>query len=455
MGKVWVAEHLSLHTDVVVKFMAKEVTEEADALSRFSREASAAAAVKSPHVVQMFDHGVMEDGVPYIVMELLEGQDLAAHLARHGRMAPTDVAALVIQVAKALHKAHQVGVIHRDIKPENIFLCDGEAGDVFVKLLDFGVAKRSERSASKTTTGQVLGTPYYMSPEQILGENIDARTDIWSLGVVAFEALTGKRPFDGATVGAITLAIHANRPCISAHIPDPNGALDRWFAKACARDVSQRFATAREAAQALSAAAGDPRASQALIRATMTSLVGEGTNPSIFLGPDGLATGAAGAPTGAIDEGRGERDRVATSLSATFSVPSSKSRRSPLVFVVAAAAALVGIVGAAAFVALRKDSSETAKAAATAASPGTAASASETPASSAAAATAAETPANGANVGAAAKSPSGPTAGDPVAPPATKSAVSSAKGKAAPSQTSMGSFKPRPPPRKRDDDDIK
>jgi serine/threonine-protein kinase len=237
MGTVWVARHKGLETDVVVKFLGDvDHAERKDAEARFAREAAAAAAVKSPHVVQVFDHGTTADGTRYIVMELLEGRDLRTHLATQGPMAPRDVAAVVSQVAKALSKAHQVGVIHRDIKPDNIFLCDGEGGEMFVKVLDFGVAKREAVAGTKTTTGAVVGTPYYMSPEQILGEGpIDARSDIWSLGVVAFESLTGKRPYDGVTVGAVTLAIHSVQPVPSAVLPTLPPAVDEWFRRACAR----------------------------------------------------------------------------------------------------------------------------------------------------------------------------------------------------------------------------
>jgi len=251
MGRVWVAAHATLETEVVVKFMATEAAVHADAVTRFSREAALSAAVKSPHVVQMLDHGVTAGGTPYIVMEKLEGKDLADHLAAYGRMAPKDVASIVTQVAKALGRAHQAGVIHRDIKPENIFLCDGEGGEMFVKVLDFGIAKAQMTVGSSTTTGSVVGTPYYMSPEQIVGEReIDGRTDIWSLGVVVFESLTGVKPFEGSTIGAITLALHSATPRITAHANWLPPTFDEWFAKACARDPQARFASAREAAQA-------------------------------------------------------------------------------------------------------------------------------------------------------------------------------------------------------------
>ena len=318
MGKVWIAEHLTLDTNVVVKFMANEVAATADGAARFAREASVAAAVKSPHVVQVFDHGVTPEGDAYIVMELLEGRDLAAHISANGPMAPRDVAALVAQVAKALGKAHQVGVVHRDIKPDNIFLCDAEGGELFVKLLDFGIAKRDQHkvTTAATTTGAVVGTPYYMSPEQIVGDkDTDARTDIWSLGVVAFEAMTGKRPFEGTTVGAITLAIHTATRRITDHIPGAPVALDEWFSKACARNVKERFQTPREASQALLVATGDLAPSLPLLRAPMPSIVGDGSDPSL---PGVLAHDPNAPPSDG---------RAATHLSSVFPTPSSRPGR--------------------------------------------------------------------------------------------------------------------------------
>ncbi len=273
----------------------------------------------------MFDHGVTPDGDAYIVMEMLEGRDLAAHLSAHGPMAPADVAALVAQVAKALGKAHQVGVIHRDIKPDNIFLCDADGGELFVKLLDFGIAKRDQYlvSGSATTTGAVVGTPYYMSPEQIVGDKeIDARTDIWSLGVVAFEAMTGRRPFEGTTVGAITLAIHTGTRRITDHLPTAPAALDEWFAKTCARDPKERFQTPREVSQALLAAVGGAP-SAGLLRAPLPSIVGEGSDPSLGSASDAPSDG-----------------RAATNLSSVFPVP-KPNRPHPALLAGAAAAIVV------------------------------------------------------------------------------------------------------------------
>jgi serine/threonine protein kinase len=343
MGRVWVAEHLTLETNVVVKFMASDIAASADGAARFAREASVAAAVKSPHVVQVFDHGVTPEGDAYIVMEMLDGRDLAQHIAASGPMAPRDVAALVAQVAKALGKAHQVGVIHRDIKPDNIFLCDAEGGELFVKLLDFGIAKRDQQkvTSAATTTGAVVGTPYYMSPEQIVGDkDTDARTDIWSLGVVAYEAMTGRRPFEGTTVGAITLAIHTATRRITDHLPDASPALDEWFAKACARNVKERFQTPREAAQALLVATGDLAGSIPLLRAPMPSMVGDGgSDPSLASHLAQSSRSTTGEP---LSDGR-----AATHLSSAFPTPpgSRAGRSRPALIVAAVAVALVVVAG--------------------------------------------------------------------------------------------------------------
>ena len=258
MGSVWVAEHLSLHTHVVVKFMSRDLAESPDAVARFSREAAAASQVKSPHVVQMLDHGVGDTGAPYIVMELLEGTDLEEHLRASGVLDRRQTVGIVGQLARALSKAHEQGIVHRDIKPSNVFLLDAGAGEVFVKLLDFGIAKGPPVGivGDTTKTGAFVGSPFYMSRVHVVGtKNLDFRSDLWSLGVVVYEMLTVKKPFFADNVGALALQIHRDPlPVPSREDPSLPAALDAWFARACAREMDQRFGSAKEMAAALAVA---------------------------------------------------------------------------------------------------------------------------------------------------------------------------------------------------------
>jgi serine/threonine-protein kinase len=251
MGAVWLADHLALETEVVVKFMHEALGEDASSRERFSREAVAASQVKSPHVVQTFDHGVTPEGVAFIVMEKLDGQDLA-HRVEQGVLSPKDTALIMTQTCRALGRAHQVGIVHRDIKPDNIFLCDVGSDEPFVKLLDFGIARSmNPKLDNKTRTGAMMGTPYYMSPEQFAGtKDIDHRTDLWSLGIVAYECLTGKRPFDADTIGGLAIAVHSGNFPVPSLIRPDLAAFDPWFQKACARNMGDRFQSAKEFADA-------------------------------------------------------------------------------------------------------------------------------------------------------------------------------------------------------------
>jgi serine/threonine protein kinase len=196
--------------------------------------------------------------VPFIVMELLEGIDLGARLAAEGKLSPAETLPIVSQLCKALERAHEKGVIHRDIKPANVFLAT-EGGDVFVKLLDFGIAKTGKVvSHGATVAGEALGTPYYMSPEQFRSaKEIDLRSDLWSVGVLVYETLTGELPFDADTVGALAIIVSEGGFVAPSGIePSLPKAFDAWFAKACARDPNTRFGSARELAEGLRSAFG-------------------------------------------------------------------------------------------------------------------------------------------------------------------------------------------------------
>ena len=192
MGSVWHATHLGLDIPCAVKFIEGEFAALAEAQARFEREAKAAAQLRSPHVVQILDHGVWEN-TPYIAMELLEGEDLGKRLTKLGTLPPAEINAIIQQVARALTKAHQAGIVHRDLKPDNIFLVRDDDREI-VKVLDFGIAKKNTTgldTGNNTKTGAMLGTPYYMSPEQAQGtKGVDWRSDLWSLGVTIWKTMT-------------------------------------------------------------------------------------------------------------------------------------------------------------------------------------------------------------------------------------------------------------------------
>jgi serine/threonine protein kinase len=356
MGAVWVADHLTLNTQVVVKFMSAELARDPANVKRFSKEASAAAAVKSPHVVQTFDHGVAPNGAPFIVMELLLGEEMAARIRRLGPLPLPAVAEIISHASKALGRAHSAGIIHRDIKPENIFLCSAEEGEIFAKILDFGIAKIQDPAGALaiTRTGATLGTPYYMSPEQALGfKDIDSRTDLWSLGVVAFEALTGVRPFDGDTMGALAVAIaHAPLPIPSRKNAFLGPAIDAWFARACARDRRERFATAKELSDAFQVASrvevsrapvsSDVSPSAQTIRAAEGTVIPEPTAPPVSPSAKSIGLATTTAPTS--DTNRDETPPQE---------PPEKRRALAVRLVAVVVGCLVGAVGTAAIVVSR------------------------------------------------------------------------------------------------------
>ena len=258
-ASVWVAEHLALTTTVAVKLIDPELAKKESARERFRREATAAAQLRSAHVVQILDHGI-EGDQPFIVMELLDGEDLFERLTHRTRITLRETSKIVTQVARALTRAHAAGIIHRDLKPENIFLVPNDDDEV-VKVLDFGVAKFKDpgkAAMQRTGLGTLIGTPHYMSPEQVKGiSEIDYRADLWALGVIAFQCVTGELPFDSEGVGDLLIKISVGEmPVPSKVLPSAPANFDAWFARACDRDPARRFQSAREMAVALGGVVG-------------------------------------------------------------------------------------------------------------------------------------------------------------------------------------------------------
>ncbi len=260
MAAVYEAEHLSLRKNVAVKVLAAELTASKIVSERFFREARAAASVKSPHIVDVYDSGRLEDGRPFIVMEMLEGESLYDRMARDRLISLPDTLKIVTDCAKGLLKAHSASIVHRDLKPENIFIIRGEDGQEFCKLLDFGLAKfyaplvGDEKQNRLTREGAVFGTPAYMSPEQVNGQgNVDHRADLWALGCMAYECLTGRPVWNMDQGVAMTFAAIATEPLpIPSHMnPQIPNSFDVWFKRALERDPDKRFQNAKELSDAL------------------------------------------------------------------------------------------------------------------------------------------------------------------------------------------------------------
>ena len=271
MGTVWLGQHMGLGTRVAIKFIRPQFAERADARRRFEIEARAAASVESKHAVKVYDYGVTEEGLPYIVMEYLEGESLSEALIRRGPFPAEEAAKVIGQASRALQKAHAANIVHRDLKPDNIFLAtnietenDDGLGYV-VKLVDFGIAKMLDvdREGAKglkgpTQDGSVIGTPNFMSPEQLtVGGSPGPLTDIWSLGACAFAAFTARIPFEGEVLGDIVLKVCVEPlPLPSKFNPDAPEGLDAWFLRACHREPAKRFQSVNELSEQLAKVCG-------------------------------------------------------------------------------------------------------------------------------------------------------------------------------------------------------
>jgi serine/threonine-protein kinase len=253
----------------------------------------------------------VEEGVPYIAMEVLDGEDLGGRLERVGTLTPEATARVLTHVARAIGKAHELGIVHRDLKPDNIFIVHNEDEEV-AKVLDFGVAKASSQGLGSgkdatTRTGAVIGTPQYMSPEQARGDRaVDWRSDLWALGVIAFECLVGVRPFEAEGVGTLLVKICAEEiPVPSSMAPVPEG-FDAWFARATQRDPDQRFQSARE-----------------MVDALRTALLGDEAGPTSNPAASARFEGAADQTT----EGRARPHPTTTGIAATEMEARSTVRR--------------------------------------------------------------------------------------------------------------------------------
>jgi serine/threonine-protein kinase len=253
MGVVIEARHLRLNQNVALKLLLPNVREMGDTVARFEREARAAARLQSQHVVRILDVDVLPDGCPFMVMELLRGRELDVEIKKRGQLPIEEAVSYILQACAAMAVAHRMGIVHRDLKPSNLFLSEAD-GQRTVKVFDFGISKLAgDVAQSVTATTSAFGTPLYMSPEQVRSvKHVDARTDIWSLGVILYEMLAGKPPFQEPSATALLVAIATDTP---THIrklrPDIPPPLANAVMRALEKDPDVRFSDVRELAAAI------------------------------------------------------------------------------------------------------------------------------------------------------------------------------------------------------------
>lgn len=258
MGAVYEGENVRIHRKVAIKVLHAAIALSQEAVQRFEREAQAAGRIGSEHIVEVLDLGNLPSGDRFMVMEFLDGQPLSARIKAKGRLTPHEIYPIARQILQGLAAAHGAGIIHRDLKPDNIYLLRSRAGQQdFVKLLDFGISKFNTLSGdsafSKTRTGAIMGTPYYMSPEQAQAtKSVDHRADLYAIGVVLYESITGRVPFEGQTFNQLLFKIVFDTPPpIEQLAPDCDAGFAAIVQKAMARDPNHRYSSAQEFQTAL------------------------------------------------------------------------------------------------------------------------------------------------------------------------------------------------------------
>src|SRR5262245_22581783 len=260
MGAVYEGENIRIHRTVAIKVLHSGVAENADAVQRFEREAQAAGRIGSEHIVEVLDLGNLPDGDRYMVMEFLDGDSLSGRIQKKEKLTARELYPIARQILEVLKAAHGAGIIHRDLKPDNVYLLKSRGGQAdFVKLLDFGISKFSalsgESGFSMTRTGAVMGTPYYMSPEQAKGaKGMDHRADLYAVGVILYECVTRRVPFNADTFNELLFKIVLETPQpVEQVVPDSDPEFNKIIQRGMAREPGHRYQTAREFQQALDA----------------------------------------------------------------------------------------------------------------------------------------------------------------------------------------------------------
>ncbi len=360
MGTVYEALNTTIGKRVAMKFVDAETAQSKESIARFQREAEAASAVESAHIVEIFDSGVADDGIPYLVMELLRGEDLGHRIKRCGRLEIGEAVHIVAQILRGLHRAHEAGIVHRDLKPDNIFLVDRDDDQSFAKILDFGISKVQRQGGvpvhTLTRRGTVLGTPFYMSPEQAQAlPDIDGRTDLWSVGAILYECLTGRPPYTGTSYEQVIVNICMHdAEDVRAHNPAVSEAIARVISRALARDRGDRFATAREVLEALKVATGGAISTNSGAIPAEERAAGDPSSPDFRLTPrlaSSAATVAAPASAPGASSGAAPIEVRPVSSKGWSTSRRAAARREKRTFaVIAVSALLAGSLGAFLFV---------------------------------------------------------------------------------------------------------
>jgi serine/threonine-protein kinase len=247
MGLVYRVTHTRLNKPLAIKVLRRENTKDPEVLARFRREAESASGIGNQHIIDINDFGELDDGSTYFVMECLEGLDLIDAIDVARRMPEERAIHIAIQLCRALGAAHDAGIIHRDLKPENVFLIRRNNIEDFVKVLDFGIAKVANGPKRLTRDGEVLGTPHYMSPEQCEGDGVDHRTDIYALGVLLYEMVTGYVPHDADTMmGILTKQMYEDPIPPKVRVPQVSEQLEQLIMRCLEKKPEQRYQTMHE-----------------------------------------------------------------------------------------------------------------------------------------------------------------------------------------------------------------
>jgi len=334
IGIIVAAHHLQLDERVAIKFLLPDALQSPEVVARFAQEARAAVKIKSEHVVRVIDVGTLPSGSPYMVMEYLEGADLSAILTRRGPMPVEEVVGLVLQACEALAEAHALGIVHRDLKPANLYAIARADGSPSVKVLDFGISKVTTPGADMgmTKTSAIVGSPLYMSPEQMRSaKSVDARTDIWSIGAILYELLSGQPPFTGESLPELCVNImNVAPPPILALRPDLPPKLEAVILRCLEKDRQNRFANIAELAVGLAEFA--PRQAKNSVERVAKVIQAAGISSSHFQLPEGTV------PPPASKQAKTHASWGSTS-------PGGSSTRAPLFVLLGIGALAVGGAG--------------------------------------------------------------------------------------------------------------